>query len=153
MCQSISTVSRIYARPQPKLMYRTFRYVSPSSGFNYKNRASLEHLPPLMPSPVRVRPLIVVNWSPAYEPVKARQHWLILIPPLLEDPPRPSYVLAIVAKFITRRGNKKWRSRYDQKKLHCKKILCKITPIIVGNFETHYNRCKFSRVCKFIVCK
>lgn len=71
------SVSRVCARSQPKLMYRIFRYVSLSSGFNYKNRASLEHLPPLMPSPARVRPLIVVNWSPAYEPVKARQHWLI----------------------------------------------------------------------------
>jgi len=71
------SVSRVCVRSQPKLMYRIFRYVSLSSGFNYKNRASLEHLPPLMPSPVWVRPLIVVNWSLAYEPVKARQHWLI----------------------------------------------------------------------------
>lgn len=39
-----------------------------------------------MPSPVRIRPLIVASWSPGYEPVKARQHWLRLIPPPLGRP-------------------------------------------------------------------
>lgn len=33
-------------------------------------------------------------------------------------------------------------------KVHCKKVLRKITAITVGDFEIHYNRCKIFAVYK-----
>lgn len=89
---------------------RLFRYVSRASlsrlGFNYKNRASTEHLPPLMPSPVRLRPLIVVSWSPGYEPVEARQHRLVSSHLRSGRPSERGQAVfsQFVAKFITRLG-------------------------------------------------